>query len=99
VTLDNRKWYMGYVLDSPNLDPQEQYFAVIPVLSGYRDPDTLVISETVLYESAYEEGLDKNAFAVTLPIANVRMASFFQKDAYERFFAARSRRRRPKPRG
>lgn len=32
------KLYMGYVRDSPNLDPREQYFALIPILSGAQRP-------------------------------------------------------------
>lgn len=94
VTLETRKWYMGFVRDSPNLDPQEQYFALIPILSGYRDPASLVVTQTVFYEMAYKEGEDRNDFAITIPLNSVKSAHFFKQDVYERFFAANRRPRR-----
>ena len=94
VTLDNRKWYMGYVWDSPNLDPQEQYFALIPILSGYRDSNTLQIRETVTYSTLQGPGVDKNDFAVTIPLASVKSASYFNKVLWEKLSVPRSRRKR-----
>jgi hypothetical protein len=41
LTLDSRKWYVGWVVESPNLDPREQYFRLLPFISGYRDKDAL----------------------------------------------------------
>lgn len=91
VTLESRKWYMGYVRDSPNLDPQEQYFALIPILSGYRDSQSLVVKQTVFYEMAYRHGEDRNDFAITIPLNSVKSAHFFKQDVYERFFATKRR--------
>lgn len=89
LTLDTRKWYMGYVRESPNLDPQEQYFTLIPVLSGYRDSDTLAVETTVMYDPVSDEGKNKNDFAITIPLASVKSAHYFDKDVYERSFATR----------
>lgn len=93
VTLDTRKWYMGFVRDSPNLDPQEQYFALIPILSGYRSQDTLAVTETVFYDIAYDDGLNKNDFAVILPLASIKTAGYFDKDVWNRYFASKVRKR------
>lgn len=85
VSLDTRKWYAGYVTQSPNLDPQEQYFSLIPILSGYRDMNTLTVKDTVLYTPAYEEN-DKNRFSITIPLAAVKGANLFDQAVYEKFF-------------
>ena len=95
VTLDSRKWYMGIVNESPNLDPQEQYFRIIPILSGYRDPETLQIVQGVFYEPAYTTR-DKNDFAVTIPVASVKLASLFDRQAYADYFAPKGRKRKTK---
>ena len=55
ITLENRKWYVGYVAESPNLSPEEIYFRLLPVISGYRDKDTLETFRTVLYEEVYQD--------------------------------------------
>jgi hypothetical protein len=93
VTLSNRKWYMGYVRDSPNLDPQEQYFALIPVLSGYRDSDNLTVEQTVFYEPA-QVGHDRNDFAITIPLDSVQIAHYFDPEVYDKFFARRRSRKK-----
>jgi hypothetical protein len=87
ISLDTRKWYAGYVTESPNLDPQEQYFSLIPILSGYRDINTLTVTDTVLYSEAYEH-TDKNLFSITIPLAAVKSANFFDQNVYETFFDA-----------
>lgn len=102
VTMNNRKWYMGYVQDSPNLDPQERFFSLIPILSGYRDKDSLEVKVTVSYAEAYNGGLDINSFAVTIPLDSVTGANYFDKDIWEKYFfhpqrRARKRKADPKP--
>jgi len=98
VTLDNRKWYMGIVNESPNLDPQEQYFRIIPILSGYRDAETLQIVPALFYEPAYATK-DKNDFAVTIPVSSVKLASLFDRDAYLNYFARQPKKPRPEKGG
>jgi hypothetical protein len=86
VTLDSRKWYAGYVAESVNLEPKEQYFRLLPILSGYRDKDTLEIRRTVEYSEVYARGVDSAAFHVTIPLATVRIANLFDQDTYEDYF-------------
>jgi hypothetical protein len=88
VTLDSRKWYVGYVAEAPNLSQSERYFRVLPVLSGFRDKDTLKTIRTVFYEEILDaENADD--FVITLPIADVKSANFFDPDIYEAYFAER----------
>lgn len=88
VTLDNRKWYVGWVTSSPNLDPQELYFRLLPFTSGYRDKDTLETYRTVYYQNILEdESLDPDRFFITLPLKSVMAANLFDPDVYNQYFA------------
>jgi hypothetical protein len=85
LTLDNRKTYVAYVLDAPNLDPQDSFVMLAPLLSGYRDKDTLELKFTTRYSNLYTDEVDPADFSVTVPIARVTTVSFFQEQLYERF--------------
>jgi hypothetical protein len=88
VTLDSRKWYVGWVAESPNLDPQEQFFRLLPFISGYRDKDALETRRTVYYEGVLSDsGLDRAEFIVTLPLKDVKIAGFFNDEVYDEYFA------------
>jgi len=88
LTLDSRKWYVGWVAESPNLDPQEQYFRLLPFISGYRDKNTLETRQTVYYEAVLtDNSLDHSEFVVTLPLKDVKIAGFFNDEVYDEYFA------------
>jgi hypothetical protein len=88
VTLDNRKWYVGWVTASPNLDPQELYFRLLPFTSGYRDKDTLETYRTVYYQNVLEDdSLDPDRFFITLPLKDIKIANLFDADVYNQYFA------------
>jgi hypothetical protein len=88
LTLDSRKWYVGWVAESPNLDPQEQYFRLLPFISGYRDKDSLETRQTVYYEAVLADAtLDRNEFVVTLPLKDVKIAGLFNDEVYDEYFA------------
>jgi hypothetical protein len=88
VTLDSRKWYVGWVAESPNLDPLEQYFKMLPFISGYRDKDALEPRRTVYYEAVLKDTtLDRTEFVITLPLKDVKIAGFFNDEVYDEFFA------------
>ena len=88
ITLDIRKWYVGWVAESPNLDPQELYFRLLPFISGYRDKDTLETRRTVFYDAVLQdESLDQSEFVITLALKDVKIAGFFNDEIYDEFFA------------
>lgn len=88
ITLDNRKWYIGWVTESPNLDPQELYFRLLPYRSGYRDKDTLRTVYTTFYDGALSEGaFNQNDLIITLPLKDVKTANLFDEDLYNDYFA------------
>lgn len=84
VTMDNRKWYVGMVADSPSLDPQEVHFRLLPVLSGYRKPETLEVSVTVHYRFA--ETTTTSDVVVTLPLADIKSATLFDEYLFFKVF-------------
>jgi hypothetical protein len=88
ITLDSGKYYMGYIAESPNLDPQEQYCSMIPLISGYRENDTQIVHMTSSYEAVYmnkQLGFDKNDFAITLPLSSIKTAHLFDQSAWREF--------------
>lgn len=88
VTMDSRKWYVGWVVESPSLLPQERYFRLLPYMSGYRDKDTLETFRTVFYEDVLETpGVDADELVLTLPLDAVKVAGRFNENVYNEYFA------------
>lgn len=89
VTLDTRKWYVGFVVETPNLDPKEQYLALIPVFSGYRDKDTLEAIRLTAYK--FEEDVDPEFYAKVIPLDRVIDANLFDEALFEQHYESSSK--------
>jgi hypothetical protein len=88
VTMDNRKWYVGWVVELPSLLPQERYFRLLPYMSGYRDSNTLETFRTVFYEDVLNTPeIDKNELVLTLPLDAIKIAGRFNENVYNEYFA------------
>jgi hypothetical protein len=91
VTLASRKWYVGYVAEAVNLEPQEYCFKVLPMISGYRDRDTLKCNRLVYYRPVYDKIRAANGsirrFVVTLSLKDVQDAREFDEEIYEDHFS------------
>ena len=88
LTMATLKWYVGFVAESPNLAPQEEYFRILPIISGYRDKDTLRTHRTVFYEDVLADpSVDSNDFVLTLPLRDIKMAGLFDENVYDVYFA------------
>ncbi len=86
LSLDNGKVYIGVVAAAPNLAPHDTYLAVTPFYSGYRSRETNELVLTVDYLGVYNrENLEAKDFRVVLPMANIRVASFFDQSIYPSF--------------
>jgi hypothetical protein len=86
LTLDNRKIYVGLIVDAPNLEAHDAFLSLVPWFSGYRDKDTLALIFTVDYLRVYEaQNLEKYSFRVVVPISSIRMISFFDPSVYPAF--------------
>jgi hypothetical protein len=90
LTLDNRKLYVGVIVDAPNLEAHDAFLSLMPWFSGYRDKDTLVLVFTVDYLRVYEkQNLEKYHFRVVVPISSIRMISFFDPAVLSGFRSGR----------
>jgi hypothetical protein len=86
ITLDNRKVYVGYVVSSPNLSPDDAYIALLPMISGFRTTETMELQFVSLYHELYgEEDVNANDFRVAIPVSSIKMASLFDLEIYARF--------------
>jgi hypothetical protein len=94
INLKSRKVYIGLVFDgsiSPGIEPHEQ-FLIFPVLSGYRDKDTLNMVLTNSYETFYEKlsgdetlgGWKKFAdkFHTLIWVSEISSMAYFDPTAY-----------------
>lgn len=88
VTMDSRKWYVGWIVETPSLYPQDQYFRLLPYMSGYRDSSTLETFRTVFYEDVLNTPeIDKDELVLTLPLESVKIAGRFNENVYNEYFA------------
>ncbi|HWQ52394.1 MAG TPA: hypothetical protein VN442_01830 [Bryobacteraceae bacterium] len=91
VTMTNRKWYVGYVAEAVNLEPKESCFRLLPVISGYRDKDSLKFRREVYYRPVYEKVTGQKQsigrFVVTLSLKDVQDAREFDEAIYEDHFS------------
>lgn len=94
ISLKSRKVYIGLVFDgsiSPGIEPHEQ-FLIFPVLSGYRDKDSLNMVLTNSYERFYEklsgdgslDGWKKFAdkFHTLIRVSEISSMAYFDPSAY-----------------
>jgi len=93
VTLDNRKVYVGFVVTAPNLQSNDQYVQLLPVLSGYRDAGDLTVKFTTNYAQVYPEAYsagkpDPSDFIVVIPTASIRMANLYDPSIPTKLFEA-----------
>lgn len=93
LTLDTRKWYVGYVVETPSLDPKDQFFSIIPIFSGYRDGDTLEARR--LTEYRFDSLSNVDAYAKVLNTTRVIDANVFDVDLYETYYAGDTADKKP----
>jgi hypothetical protein len=93
-TLDSRKVYVGYVWESPNLETEMTYVVLLPVMSGYRDANTLTVKFNTnyisLWKSENKEKVAAQEFLVLIPVGSIKTASIFDLDIYETHFSSKS---------
>jgi hypothetical protein len=100
LTLDNRKVYVGRVVTIDFDSSERKTIAVLPVMSGYRDKDSLDLEFTTDYQKALGAATQQaegsslpsaraEDYVVALPIGRVVSVSFFDLQAYEHFLAQR----------
>ena len=92
LTMKDRKAFVGWVTKSPNLRANDTYVSLVPLMSGYRDKDTLDLTFNVFYptERYFDEssGVIAADFVVALPVAEITSARLFDLELYSEVFAA-----------
>lgn len=81
VTLQNKKVYVGIVngLGEPNeKEEPNQYISILPIISGYRDKDTL----KVILENEYK-GLNDVDTSVIFPLEEISQVSWFDMSVHK----------------
>ena len=93
LTLRNRKSYVGLVTDLAVGENSSGDLVLIPMLSGYRNEETLKLEITTDYipvVRAYTEPgstLTEDDFRVAVPLNEIVSARPFEKDVYDAFQA------------
>jgi len=91
ITLESRKFYIGYVTSFPMPDSKNKHVTLLPLLSGFRDKDTLRFNFTTNYFPARQlADFNANDLKVVVPVDNIASARFFDASVYQRTFAQTS---------
>lgn len=86
VTLASKKVYIGYIVRTPNLSPEQQFVGLLPLLSGYRDKDTMRLVITTNYAKVLHSDLSAaDDFELTFSLAVIETANLFDVKAYPLF--------------
>jgi hypothetical protein len=97
VTLDNRKVYVGFAGLTPRPQPRREeadnYFGLLPVISGYREEGKLRLHFTTDYTEVYEQveagmhpGVSIDDFEITIPVERVVTVNPFSLDIEQGLF-------------
>jgi hypothetical protein len=108
VTLDNRKVYVGYPgltpMPKPRRDEADNYFGLLPIVSGYRHESTLKLYFTTDYTDVYNDvmsgihpGLHVDDFEITIPVDKVVTVAPFSLEMGQSAFDISSGEERPQP--
>jgi hypothetical protein len=101
-SMDDRKVYVGRV--SSVGEPHEtggmdEDFEIVPIMSGYRDKDTLKVTYTTDYSSVVDEMAGKGrpiGFTILLSQENIVSMSRFEEEIWERFKVKQEELPKPK---
>ena len=88
VTLSSGKFYTGYVTASFDPSYDRKYMRLLPMLSGYRNPETKAVVVTTSYVKAYRALGTENPgdqFELVIPIASILSANLFDPDLFKMF--------------
>jgi len=89
ISLQSRKFYIGYVTSFPLPDSKNKHLALLPLLSGYRDPQSLRFNFTTNYSPARQlKDFDANDLKVVIPVDTILSARFFDASVYTRTFSS-----------
>lgn len=94
VSVKSCKVYVGFVIS--NFDPafDRRFVRILPMSSGYRDPETLEVALTTDYARVYQHMMQQNNaflvsgvedFEIVIPVAEISSANLFNPAAFATF--------------
>ena len=89
-TLDNRKSYVGFVLDS--LEPKDDgsFITILPLFSGHRDKDTLCLSLDYDYSTFFNDDDSIEKLPIVIPKHRIMNCNIFNHEMYREFNTSKS---------
>lgn len=87
ITLKDRKCYVGRVanLGEPNeQDGPDQEILLVPIASGYRDKDTLMLNLTTSYDFTNEQELADKTITIVLKQHEIMSACEYHEELYDK---------------
>lgn len=85
LSLKSRKLYAGWVIETPSLlNPHSEadHVSILPILSGYRDPEDLGVRYTYAYD--VDERIDDGRQgSVVIPLDQIESARPLEKEDYQ----------------
>jgi hypothetical protein len=100
VTMDDKKVYVGYLVEGFDPALGRKSILILPLMSGYRDPETHKVNFTTFYAYLYgqRESMDRTAplpapldhltaedFITVLPVDRITSYRLFDVPAYNEF--------------
>jgi hypothetical protein len=91
VTLKSRKVYVGLITRTHDPMYDRKYIQMLPIKSGFRDPQTLALILTIDYAAAYAKIIQEDATAIThgirdfeivIPVSEIQSVNLFDPDGY-----------------
>lgn len=93
VNMKSGKVYVGTVMRTQFKDPDRKYFAILPIMSGFRTEDKKLIEFTTYYADSYQKiekiGIEikQMDFLMVFPITEVASLYLFNIEAYSKVFS------------
>lgn len=95
ISMASRKFYVGLVVGRRLDGDKTEFLPLLPLMSGYRDKDTLVTNVTTNYKDHYIESgildgtgdgnLTLDDFEILIAFSEIESISSFDIDAYIKF--------------
>ena len=91
ITLKSRKVYVGLMTRTHDPLYDRKYVQLLPIKSGFRDPDTLELKLTIDYAVVYAKIIQEEAtvvaggiqdFEIVIPVAEIQSVNLFSPATY-----------------
>lgn len=87
ISMKNGKVYVGFIANTPDPKEERKDIRILPMLSGYRQPENKMLTFTTNYYDIYSNrsGFDPEDFEIAFPLFEVLSINLFDIKAYNEF--------------